>query len=378
MLEYKMPSLGADMDSGTLIQWHVKPGDAVKRGDIIADVETEKGVIEAEVWTPGTVAELIIQTGQKVPVGTVLALLITEEGEAVAAPLPISIAPSEKRLRVSPLARKAAAELGIDLALVSGKGEGGAITQTDIENYQKQRAAKPVSALEADRSQEKFAGMRHAIAQAMSRSKREIPHYYLQTEISVKKALDWLDQINRDRPLTDRILPIALFVKATAKACGHVPEMNGFWMENAFHPARSVHAGIGISLRQGGLVAPAIHDVQTKSLDFIMKNILDLVARARTGKLRSSEVSDPTLTITSLGDQGVETVFGVIYPPQVALLGFGKISQRPWVVGDSVEATPLVTVTLSADHRASDGHRGAQFLNAIARSLQEPEHLQEG
>jgi pyruvate dehydrogenase E2 component (dihydrolipoamide acetyltransferase) len=211
----------------------------------------------------------------------------------------------------------------------------------------------------------------------MSRSKREIPHYYLQTDITMKRSLEWLENVNKERPLTERILPIALFVKAVAKACAEVREMNGFWVEETFHPGTAVHVGIGIALRQGGLVAPAIHDVQGKSLSIIMQNILDLVSRARSGRLRSSEVSDPTLTLTSLGDQGVETVYGVIYPPQVALLGFGKISIRPWAEGHMIGAVPLVTLTLSADHRASDGHRGAAFLNTIARALQQPEHLEE-
>lgn len=378
MFEYKMPSLGADMDKGTLIQWHVKPGDMVKRGDIIADVETEKGIIEAEIWTPGMIIELTVQPGQKVPVGAVLALLRSEELEEKApAPQVLTTAPLEPRLRASPLARKAAAELGIDLGFVKGTGEGGTISKADVEAYQAHRTLALDESRRAEPSQDKITAMRHAIAQAMSRSKRDIPHYYLQTEINMQKALDWLERINSDRSLTERILPIALFIKAVAKACVEVPEMNGFWREGAFHPSEAVHVGLGIALRQGGLVAPAVHDAQHQALDALMKNILDLVARARSGKLRSSEVADPTVTVTNLGDQGVDSVFGVIYPPQVALLGFGKISQRPWALGSMVGAVPLVTLTLSADHRASNGHRGAQFLNLIARSLQEPERLKE-
>jgi pyruvate dehydrogenase E2 component (dihydrolipoamide acetyltransferase) len=366
MFEYKMPSLGADMESGTLIHWHVKPGDTVKRGDIIADVETEKGIIEAEIWTPGTISELTVEAGQKVPVGTVLALLQTETGEErLPVPEAQAAVPADIRLRASPLARKAAAELGIDLSEVKGTGEGGTISKADVDAFRAQHA------------QDKNAAMRRAIAHAMSRSKREIPHYYLQTEINVQKSLEWLERANHDRPLSERILPIALFIKAVAKGCVAVPEMNGFWKDDSFHASEAIHIGLGIALREGGLLAPAIHDAQLQSLDILMKTILDLVSRARSGKLRSSEVSDPTITVTNLGDQGVETVFGVIYPPQVALLGFGKISQRPLAVGQLVGTAPMVTLTLAADHRASDGHRGAQFLNLIARSLQEPESLKE-
>jgi pyruvate dehydrogenase E2 component (dihydrolipoamide acetyltransferase) len=202
MLEYKMPALGADMESGTLVQWHVKPGDTVKRGDIVADVETEKGTIEAEIWTPGTVTELIVHPGQKVPVGTVLALLQTEAGEvpvAASAPAPAPIAPTEKRIRVSPLARRVAAERGVDLSQIQGTGEGGAITMADIETYAAPHAPPAEALPSADR-------MRRAIAQAMSRSKREIPHYYLQTDINMQKALDWLEKFNHVRPLTERVL----------------------------------------------------------------------------------------------------------------------------------------------------------------------------
>jgi pyruvate dehydrogenase E2 component (dihydrolipoamide acetyltransferase) len=154
-----------------------------------------------------------------------------------------------------------------------------------------------------------------------------------------------------------------------------VPEVNGFWIDGAFQPSEAVHVGVAISLRQGGLIAPAIHDVQAKSLAELMRDLRDLVARARGGRLRSSEVSDPTITVTNLGDQGVQTAFGIIHPPQVALVGFGKISERPWAVEGMLGVRPVLTATLAADHRASDGHRGGLFLAAIDRLLQEPEKL---
>jgi pyruvate dehydrogenase E2 component (dihydrolipoamide acetyltransferase) len=160
-----------------------------------------------------------------------------------------------------------------------------------------------------------------------------------------------------------------------ALALRQVPELNGLWKGNAAIQSPDIHVGVAISLRQGGLVAPAIHHTDKQSLDELMKRFQDIVKRARAGTLRSTEFSDPTITVTSLGEQGVETVFGVIYPPQVALVGFGKVVERPWVVEGQVVSRPLVTASLSADHRVTDGHRGGLFLAAVDRLFQEPEKL---
>jgi pyruvate dehydrogenase E2 component (dihydrolipoamide acetyltransferase) len=217
--------------------------------------------------------------------------------------------------------------------------------------------------------------MRKAIAAAMSRSKREIPHYYLGSHIELSTALAWLQAENLKRPIAERMLYSVLLLKAVAVAVREFPEMNGFWVDDAFKPSDAVHVGVAIALRQGGLIAPAIHDVDKKSLDEIMANLRDLVKRVRAGVLRSSEIADATITVTSLGEQGVETVFGVIYPPQVALVGFGKISERPWAANGMIGVKPVIMTSLAADHRASDGHRGGLFLSAIDRLLQTPEKL---
>ena len=217
--------------------------------------------------------------------------------------------------------------------------------------------------------------MRKVIAAAMARSKREIPHYYLGTHIDMSKAMAWLQAENLKRPVTERLLYSVLLLKAVALAIHEIPEMNGFWIDGAFKRSEAVHVGVAISIRQGGLIAPAIHDVDKKSLSEIMVSLRDLVKRVRAGMLRSSEIADATITVTSLGEQGVETVFGVIYPPQVALVGFGKIVERPWAREGMVGARPVMMASLSGDHRASDGHRGGLFLAAIERLLQEPEKL---
>ena len=217
--------------------------------------------------------------------------------------------------------------------------------------------------------------MRRAIAAAMSRSKREIPHYYLTADIDMSRAAAWLKDENQKRPVTERLLPIVLLLKAVARALADVPELNGFWVGDAFQPGTGVHLGLALSLRGGGLVAPALHDADKKSLSEIMTGIADLTKRARAGTLRSSEMSDPTITVTSLGDLGVDAVLGVIYPPQVAIVGFGRVADRAWAEGGMLGVRPVVTCSLAADHRASDGHRGARFLNALARYLWEPEKL---
>ena len=516
--EFRMPSLGADMDVGTMLEWFVKPGDAVKRGDIIAVVDTEKAAIEIEVFESGVIEQLVVQVGETVPVGTVLAIISTNGGlvstpaqrekkeeteekkpppvaEPIPKPVPVAPAPSPSihhahitplaqrraadlnvdlstvrgsgiggaitradieqaasdtasqvpspelprprvspaakklaaqlgvelatvkgtgaggaitkanvqkaasakkskksstkpstRLRVSPFARRTAAELGVDLHAVQGTGPAGAITKADVEKAEKAvtkavpspapaeappKAARPARPPTAD----KHAAMRRAIAAAMSRSKREIPHYYLGTPIDMSKALAWLEAENLQRSVPERLLYSVLLLKAVALAIAEVPEMNGLWTDNAFQPSQAIHIGIAISLRQGGLIAPAIHDVDKKTLDEVMRDLKDLVKRARAGILRSSEISDPTITVTSLGEQGVETVFGVIYPPQVALVGFGKITQQPWAADGMLGARPVIHASLAADHRASDGHRGGRFLAAINRLLQEPEKL---
>jgi pyruvate dehydrogenase E2 component (dihydrolipoamide acetyltransferase) len=202
-------------------------------------------------------------------------------------------------------------------------------------------------------------------------SAREIPHYYLQTRMDMSRALRWLEAENQRRPIKEQLLPAVLLLKAVAQALGDVPELNGYWLDDRHQPQEAIHIGFAIALRQGGLIAPAIHHVDLKSLDELMEALRDLIPRVRGGRLRSSEMTDATITVTNLGDLGVETVYGVIYPPQVALVGFGKITEQPWAEDGMLGIRPVLTATLAADHRATDGRRGAQFLEALNRYLQE-------
>jgi len=403
MTEFRMPSLGADMQFGTIVDWRVKPGDAVRHGDVVALVETEKGVIEVEIFENGVIESLVVQPGQKVPVGATLATL-SGDGKKVetrAAPSPVAVAAvtatpvqEEKssieasvapplgqeatRLRISPLARRRAQEVGVDLVGIVGTGMDGSITVTDVERMVqgvKPTAAPTTPAQPAPPKGLDLAAMRRVIAAAMARSKREIPHYYLSTTIDMRRSLDWLAAENAKRPVTKRLLYSVLLIRGVALALRSTPELNGFWSDDGFKASEAIHIGVAISLRQGGLINPAIHDVDKINLDELMENMLDLVNRARAGHLRSSELSDGTITVTNLGEQGVETVFGVIYPPQVALVGFGKITERPYASGGMLGVRPMIEATLAADHRVSDGHRGGRFLIAVDRLLQEPEKL---
>ncbi|MFB7223542.1 2-oxo acid dehydrogenase subunit E2 [Streptomyces sp. NPDC056227] len=209
----------------------------------------------------------------------------------------------------------------------------------------------------------------------MTRANRDIPHYYLSTTVDLAAATTWTLNRNANRPVRERLVPAALLLKSVALAARQVPELNGYWKDGAFVPACGVRLGIAVSLRGGGLAAPALANADALSLPELMEALRDLVSRARGRRLRASETADPTLTVTNLGDQGVETVFGVIYPPQVALVGLGCVVERPVAVDGMLTVHPTVTATLSADHRASDGATGARFLTALDRLLQRPEEL---
>ena len=399
-----MPALGADMDEGRLDEWRIRPGDTVTRGQIVAVVETTKAAVEIECWHEGVVSELLVPVGETVAVGTPLATLAEpgdQPGSAApkAAPAAVAGPPVGHRQWVSPAARRTAAALGVDLKTVTGTGPQGAVTLHDVEHAAAtahheaptpplppppadgapESAPKSAPRSAAEKARERGAAMRASIAAAMSRSKREIPHYYLADEIILDTALAWLTEQNTGRPITERILPAVLQLKAVALATVRFSEFNGFWRSDHsgehFEPANGTHVGVAISLRGGGLVAPAIHDVAEKPLAELMEDLTDLVARARAGSLRSSEMSDPTITVTNLGANGVDSVFGVIYPQQVAIVGFGKPAQRVVVVDGGIRVATTVHATLAADHRASDGARGALFLAEINRLLQQPQEL---
>ncbi len=399
-----MPSLGADMESARVVEWLVKPGDAVRDGDIVATIETDKGLIDIEIFEDAVIESLVAPLDEELPVGAVLAILrggtdaepapatpavqapagsppapppVTATPPASPAPPPAATSPTTPRtpgahVPASPLARHLARERGIDLAAVSGSGPGGAVHAADLATG---GAGAAVAPAEARRGGFDAPSMRRAIGAAMSRSKREIPHYYLSQTVCLQAALEALERRNATVGVAERALPAALLLRASALALAARPGFNGHFENDAFVPADTVNVGWAIALRGGGLIAPAIRHAERASLEALMAAMRDLVRRARGGGLRASELSSATVTVTSLGERGAEAVWPVIHPPQVAMIGFGRIAIRPWVVGDRVEPRPLVTLSLAADHRVSDGHAGSLLLDDIAQRLEAPDQL---
>jgi pyruvate dehydrogenase E2 component (dihydrolipoamide acetyltransferase) len=435
------------MESGVLLEWLVRPGDHVSRGDIVAVVDTSKAAIEVECFDSGVIERLLVEPGTRVPVGAPLAIITAEETVAagqdavgvasvtttVPAPLgsaaeagvgrspvtsplvrrqaavehvdlgavhgsgpggrvtradvgaathpapPVAV---PGRVRASPLARRLATELGVDLATVLGTGRAGVVEAEDVRQAASARAAGTAPAAGTPSTGEtpvtpadRTAAMRQAIAELMARSKREIPHYYLTETVDLAAAMDFLRSRNRDLPVPERLIPAAVLLKAAARAAHAVPDLNGFFTDDRFSPATAVHLGVAISLRGGGLVAPAIHNADQLPLAELMARLKDLVIRTRAGRLRRAEMSDPTITVSNLGEQGVESILGVIYPPQVALVGFGRVVERPCAVAGLIGVRPTVIVSLAADHRVTDGATGARYLTTVSELLQHPEEL---
>ncbi len=485
-----MPVLGADMTTGTVVEYLVEPGGEVRKGQPLAVIDTEKAAIEVEAQDDGVLSEIVVPIGNEVPVGTLLAL-IAPAAEASAAPAevvppasktPVSPVPAREtpdpqipvpahvvevsppagvrdvpspagqlpveppvaspvvrhlahqngvnlraivptgphgvitredvekvtataasHVRSSPFARTLAASLGVDLARVTGTGPRGAITAHDVETAAKapsRPAAAPAPASRAapeanghgratgtpkatgskgkataDAAQRRQA----AVAALMARSKREIPHFYVATTVDCGPLLDWIAARNAGRPVKERLLPAAGLLRAVVRAATEVPQLNGFWVDDHADLRAGVDLGVAISLRDGSLVAPCLRDMQGTSVETLMTALHDVVLRARQGRLTASEASPPSITVTNLGELGVETVLPIIYPPQLAMVGLGRIVRRPWAVssasGDALAVRPVVTVTLAVDHRAVNGHAAGLFLAAVERALADPDTL---
>jgi pyruvate dehydrogenase E2 component (dihydrolipoamide acetyltransferase) len=399
-IEFRMPALGADMTEGTLVEWRIAPGDQIKRGQVVVLVETEKGIIDVEAFHEGRVERLLVEPGAHVPVGTALALFSGEASQpapgsaaapvalagtspeaAVAAAPAVPPVPTEHRVKISPAGRRRAEELGLSIEDLSSAGASGPLTLADVEavaaSRKATRPATPIATPSAAQSSaERTQGaMRRAIAAAMSRAKREIPHYYLTHTIDFAPARAWLERFNASRAVEDRLLYSVLIIKAVARAAADIPGFAGFYRNGQFEAATDIHVGFAVAQRGGGLAAPALLSAASKDLMVLMHELMDVVERVRGGHLRSSELGLPVITVTSLGDEGVDAVYPIIFPDQVAIVGVGRPTDRPWASDGQVTIRPTLTLTVAADHRVTDGRRGARFLARIASLLATPGEL---
>jgi pyruvate dehydrogenase E2 component (dihydrolipoamide acetyltransferase) len=409
--EVVMPQMGADMEEGTVVRWIKSVGDAVERGEIIAEIETDKANVEIEAFDAGTFRKALAAEGDTVAVGTVIAIIAAPEddisqyengavkmeanravepkkAEAPAAqrekppaasrasPPEPSAAPApprtDGRVRASPVARKLAEEKGVDLAAVAGTGPDGRIVRRDVEAAAaggappraEAHAAGPGPVTSVTQSK-----MRQTIARRMAQSKREAPHYYITADIDMSEAERIRHQLNDAQEV--HVSVNDMLVKASALALARHPEFNAWVVEGEVQQHTQLNVCIAIALDEG-LIAPAILDCGNKTLLDIARAGKDLVERAKGGSLKPDEYTGGTFTISNLGAYHVETLIAIIQPPQTAILGVGSVQERPVVRDGQVAVASLMKVALSADHRVTDGAQGARFLNEIRGLLEKP------
>ncbi len=419
--EVVMPQMGADMKEGTLIRWLKNEGDEVKRGEAIAEIETDKANIEIEAFESGVFRKTLAGPGDVVAVGQVIAVIAAAdeniskyEGKrepepavraarqtaAAAAPSPSREAPpppseappgGDGHVRASPVARRIAAEKGVDLSRVSGTGPEGRITREDVESFLEAQAPAPSEApreaaaptpLAAARAPETvptpgagapvaMSRMRQAIGRRMAQSKREAPHYYVTVTVEMAEAQRLRSQLNATLGEEAHVSVNDLLVKASAKALQRYPAFNTWLVDGEVRQQEAQNVCIAVALDEG-LIAPAILDCGRKSIIEIAQASRSLTERARSGSLKQDEYSGGTFTVSNLGMYGIEELIAIIQPPQTAILGVGRIRPEPVAHEGMVEVAEVMTLALSGDHRVTDGAMGAQFLTEIKRLLEMP------
>jgi pyruvate dehydrogenase E2 component (dihydrolipoamide acetyltransferase) len=411
-----MPKLSDTMTEGTLVKWIKKVGDTVTAGDILAEIETDKATMEMEAFDDGTLSELFVEEGQVVEVGNKLALLL-EPGEKAGAP---SGKPAEKtekadvksqktvepekttateetaaekppeaeeggRIKASPLARKIAAEAGVDIKQLTGTGPGGRIVRDDVLAAEKSGSKapakpappaarpQPVQAAAEDK-RVLLSGMRKTIASRLLESKTTIPHFYLQAEIDADGIVNLRKQINTSQEAAGlpKITVNDFILKATAVASARVPAANAAFDGDAILQFADVQLACAVAVDEG-LVTPVLRKAQTKSLTQISAEVKDLAGRARSKKLKPEEYQGGTITVSNLGGFGVEQFFAIINPPQAVIVSVGSIVKKPVVnAAGQIVVGQRIAIGISCDHRVVDGAIGAQFLGELKRLLENP------
>ena len=400
-----MPQMGYDMREGTVVRWYKQEGETVDRGEVIADIETDKATVEFEAYTGGVLGRIVAEAGIAVPVGELIAI-ITEPGEAVPevaapAPAPPAAAPAptaapspepapapaapppsaDGEVRASPIARRLARERGIDLALVTGTGPNGRITERDVESYQPPAAAPAPApapaaapaAAPAD-SRIELSRMRQTIARVTSDSKSTAPHFYVTAEIDMGKAMQLRRDVNDEADPENRVSVNDLMVKACALALANHPKFNSFFRGDHLEVHGAMNIGIAIAL-ESGLILPGVSNCESKSLLQIAAATKDLIARANSGTLRNEEYSSTTFSISNMGMFDVESFTAIIYPPHAAILAVGSVKEQPVVRDGQLAVGQMMKATLSTDHRVADGAEAAQFLMETKRVLENPVSL---
>ena len=357
-----MPSLGADMDQGKLMVWKIKVGDEVKKGQSIAIVETTKSAVEIESFRDGKVLELVGKEGEELRIGSTIAIFDVQGEEKKNPEIP--------RLKISPAARRLAEQMHVKLSSIKGSGAEGQIELKDVQAMLEKKsipAASPNS----------IVNIREAIAKAMSRSKKEIPHYYLKTRISLDALLVWIDKKNNFLPATDRLMVPTVLMKGIIQVIKEYPMMNGYYINGAFESKDSVNLGVAVALKNGGVLVPAIMNADSLDLARLNTSFQDLLIRTRKSELKNQELTQGTITVTNVGDLGSHEVFGIIFPPQVALVGLGRIHKTAVEDNNLIRSGFVIDVTLSADHRVTDGLSGSRFLAQIEKIFLNPSMLEE-
>ncbi len=422
----EMPKLSDTMTEGTLLRWVKKVGDAVAVGDVLAEVETDKATMEMEAFDEGTLSEVYVGEGQTVQVGQKLALLLgdgeskaaesksstpaskqpdgqkkpepekktaqSKQSEPAPAPQPLKSADAESggRVKASTLARKVAADLGVQLEGLPGSGPGGRIVRDDVvsaHNNRSQTAAaapKPVSPtapavvapLPASQEDVKIqlGGMRKTIAARLLEAKTTIPHFYLQAEVDAEPLVQLRQQLNTANEAAGlpKFTVNDFILKATAVAVAHVPKANASFAGDTIIQYGSVQLACAVAI-DDGLVTPVIRDAQAKSLSQISAEIKDLAAKARSKKLKPEQYQGGTVTVSNLGSYGVEQFFAIINPPQSLIVSVGTILKKPVLnAAGAIVPGQRIIFGLSCDHRVVDGAIGAQFLAELKRLIETP------
>jgi pyruvate dehydrogenase E2 component (dihydrolipoamide acetyltransferase) len=385
-----MPSLGFDMTEGRLARWLKNEGDPVEKGQAIAEIETEKATVEIEAAASGILARTIVQAGETVPVGTVIGVIVETGEEVVSVPAPPAppppapfpeageeAAPSEARVKASPVARRMAEEAGLDLSRIKGGGPGGRVLERDVQAAIAARSAPAPHGVPAGPPPGEtvpLSRMRQTIARRMTESKKMAPHFYVTVEINMDEAMKMRDQLNSLAPETERISVNDLIVAAAARTLARFPALNASYREGNLEMHSQVNIGIAVAL-EDGLIPPVLRDADKKTLRKIAAESRALTERARTNKLRSDDLGGGTFTVSNLGMFDVDEFIAIINPPEAAILAVGAVTRRPVAAAGEVRIASLMKTTLSVDHRVADGAQAGRFMQEFKKLLENPVNL---